>query len=421
MCNKLHLILDKKRINYRVGSMKTQTKSPFLGLVLAVTVLILILLLLEGIFQLYDWSLSLKYGQTNAAAFLQEYQPTRGWANKSGAEKYFIHKKSRIKTHVRINSQGLRDDEVPLERDTKKLRILILGDSVVAGFEVEKNETLDRVSEALLSKYVDPEVINAGTRGYGTDQSYLYFKEKGKNFKPDMVLYVFVNNDLENNTIIHRAQKEFGKSYFVMNPKGELELKGVPVPKSFEPNDKNLYSSPVIQDFYDQQNALEEQSRALKRIRDFFYEHSFFFQWFVARLHHFNKSIKNRNVAQDESAVTSATKPEIVVREEWKITEKLIAAMKKTSEEIGARFVVMEFSNGSELTAPPPQLQQVTTKLGIPLIQTHQSFKAAKDGTYYSRNDAHWNARGHHLAAEILFTYLTHEGWELMRDKVVRR
>ena len=58
---------------------------------------------------------------------------------------------------------------------------MVLGDSAVAAFEVAYAETfVAQLERKLTHKLGLPvRVINAGVRGYGTDQDYLYYRERG--------------------------------------------------------------------------------------------------------------------------------------------------------------------------------------------------------------------------------------------------
>jgi lysophospholipase L1-like esterase len=133
---------------------------------------------------------------------------------------------------IEINSLGLRGPELSA-RQPGELRVLILGDSFVVGFEVEQHETFAALLEAQLrGRFERPvRVINAGVRGYGTDQSLLWFRERGRALRPDLVVAVFSANDFEDNVTLHRVRRPFGKGAFALRPSGALELLGVPVPR----------------------------------------------------------------------------------------------------------------------------------------------------------------------------------------------
>lgn len=95
------------------------------------------------------------------------------------------------------NSFGQRDIERPLER-TEKHRIIMLGDSVVAGHGIcGVNDTLSRKLEQLYMP-AKIEVLNFGVGGYCTRAEVELLKTKGLKFKPDLALLVFVNNDYVN-------------------------------------------------------------------------------------------------------------------------------------------------------------------------------------------------------------------------------
>jgi len=74
------------------------------------------------------------------------------------------------------------------------------------------------------------QVLNAGVRGYGTDQSYLYYRERGRAFEPDVVVLFHSGNDLTDNVKLHEMRRPLGKPAFALRPDGSLELMGYPVP-----------------------------------------------------------------------------------------------------------------------------------------------------------------------------------------------
>lgn len=89
----------------------------------------------------------------------------------------------------KINSLGLRDEEALIEK-TDRFRILLLGDSFAQGYGVEAEESFGEVLESLLnqSDTAHYEVINAGVFGYSPLTEYLYLRQVGIKFDPDMVI-----------------------------------------------------------------------------------------------------------------------------------------------------------------------------------------------------------------------------------------
>ena len=94
---------------------------------------------------------------------------------------------------VKINSQGLRDNEYSLAKPPGVYRILMLGDSTTFGWGVPMNETTAKILERELNAVHVPgyerfEVINAGVGNYDTVQEVTYYQTRGRDFHPDLVV-----------------------------------------------------------------------------------------------------------------------------------------------------------------------------------------------------------------------------------------
>ena len=101
---------------------------------------------------------------------------------------------------VRINSHGLRDDEVPYAKTEGQKRILVLGDSVTFGWGVSQGESFSDRLEVLLREQTggrDWQVINAGVNGYNTRQEADFLRIEGMRYSPDYLVLVYVSNDVE--------------------------------------------------------------------------------------------------------------------------------------------------------------------------------------------------------------------------------
>jgi len=98
---------------------------------------------------------------------------------------------------VQINSEGLRDDELPRERGAAR-RLVFLGDSLTFGWGVERTQTFEHRLEQRLSEALGPtEIVNFGTGNYGTTQEVQLFLEKGLAYAPDAVVLFYFINDAE--------------------------------------------------------------------------------------------------------------------------------------------------------------------------------------------------------------------------------
>ena len=100
---------------------------------------------------------------------------------------------------VKINANGLRDEEIPYTKSTDEKRILVLGDSVTFGWGVSQGETFSDSMEPLLHEQTGEQwqVINSGVNGYNTEQEATFLRIEGMRYSPDYVLLIYVSNDAE--------------------------------------------------------------------------------------------------------------------------------------------------------------------------------------------------------------------------------
>jgi lysophospholipase L1-like esterase len=101
---------------------------------------------------------------------------------------------------VATNEIGLRDGTIG-PRQPGEFRILVLGDSVAFAWGVRDEETFARRLERDLAKDLarPVRVINSGIVGYNTEQELAFLKLRGPEIAPDLVLLVYVDNDIEIN------------------------------------------------------------------------------------------------------------------------------------------------------------------------------------------------------------------------------
>ncbi len=119
--------------------------------------------------------------------------------NEPGAR--YRHRSPDVDVEFRINSRGLRSDrEYPYEKPAGTKRIVSLGDSFAAGYEVEIEECYTTVLErSLRERGLEVEVLNAGVSGYSNAEACLYLERELYKYEPDLVLLSFFNNDLVDN------------------------------------------------------------------------------------------------------------------------------------------------------------------------------------------------------------------------------
>jgi hypothetical protein len=153
-----------------------------------------------------------------------QYDSELGWKNRPGQSG--IHEMPDFRVHVATNGRGLRDDEHDYARKGRRKRMLVLGDSFVWGYGVEKK---DRFTERI-ERRSGIEVINAGVSGYGTDQELLWLRSEGMKYDFDHLLLVFCGDDLAQNHLT-RVFYVYEKPRFVLED-GRPVLTNVPVPEA---------------------------------------------------------------------------------------------------------------------------------------------------------------------------------------------
>ena len=101
---------------------------------------------------------------------------------------------------MRTNAIGFRGPEIEAKREGGPFRVLVLGDSVAFGWGVDEQVTFLRrfESEWNAAQPTKPiEVCNAGHLVYDTTQQLALLRELGPTLAPDLVLLVYVVNDIE--------------------------------------------------------------------------------------------------------------------------------------------------------------------------------------------------------------------------------
>lgn len=100
---------------------------------------------------------------------------------------------------LRTNRRGFRGPAVEFQKPPGAFRILVLGDSVAFGWGVDDEVTFLRRWEQELNAAGGRrfEVVNTGHPMYDTTQQLAVLREEGLALQPDLVLLVYVVNDVE--------------------------------------------------------------------------------------------------------------------------------------------------------------------------------------------------------------------------------
>lgn len=286
-----------------------------------------------------------------------------GWSHKPNRNGRFTRRDFSIQ--VNINSDKLRDDEYSRNRTGKK-RMLVLGDSFGWGWGVDVE---NRFSEIVEKRHPDWEIINSSVPGYSTDQQYLYLKEQGIGFNPDVVLLLVYLNDFEGNTTPEFCL--YNKPYFVRSGEG-LVLKNSPVP-----------------------------ARSIRQRLEFYLVER---TYFLRQIYHGGVVLRSKFAWRKKPA--SQARPDDPRRVQNEIMTYLIKSMKDLCASRNMQLVLVSCPMDAQRRTV---LRNACESAGIPFLPLDSAFANPLDRTDFP-HDVHWNALGHRIAADAIDAFLRQQG-----------
>lgn len=365
-------------------------------LTLVITTLIIFLLLEISLRAFYPQPV-LKRSHIEASPPIFQEGRNIPWELKPSTEARHLQIFGEWNVSVKINELGLRDQNYNLESDSNKKKILMLGDSFTFGHGVEEEESYVGILEELVSP--DYNIINAGwASGYSSDIGYIYLKEKGLQFKPDIVILgFFIGNDitdLKKNEWIELNEmglpKKIISNYHYIDEQGRLRSKG----------DENVIENNPFPLIYGINVFLSYRS------------HTYIF--FKDRL----KSLFYKLTGQEEDLGKSIYgevyyEPREVL---WKKVENVLLGMNSLLKENGIDFVIVlipskdqfrkEKDESYNFTNPNDRIVSFGQENDLLIIDLLPYFKEENIKKFYYKKDPHWNPYGHKFAAEKIYSGL---------------
>lgn len=387
------------------------------NLLLAATAVLVSLLVAEGLarFALPDWA------PTESDRRFWHHDPLLGWAHRPGEAGYQVHPEFRVR--VEINELGMRDGTYSESPAPGKRRILALGDSFTFGHGVERAEIFHELLEA---RHPDWEILNAGVSGYGTDQQWLYYRERGRELEPDVVLLVLHANDfLDSGEGIRYG---YAKPLFVLE-NGGLELTGVPVPQSdlslrfdrfLAERTYLLYRLYHFEEVYEGWKESREEANTSpvsappepakkepapeKRPKRTDAEKQ-------ARKAAMSEDERRaRRAARERRRVEAARKAALLRPSKYDVdlalTEALLDELQAGVRSQGAELFLVSIPMAER---PRQNLEAVTARLGIPYLALDDAFAKVREPIRFE-NDPHWTPLGHEVAATAIERFLVDAG-----------
>lgn len=342
--------------------------------------------------------------------------PHRGFAMAPGAEGW-QEREGRV--HIKINRDGLRDQEHPIDKPEGTIRIAVLGDSYAQAFQVPMEDAFwwvlgDKLASCPGLKNRQVEVINFGVGGYGTAQELLTLRQHVWKYDPDIVMLAFLTgNDITDNSSALRNNPTV--PYFVLKD-GELVLDDSFLTPTFKFKldvkygeiSRLLNSLRIFQ-------LVKEARRALST-------------WGEAPGEAAQNPLARGNVPEGlEDGLDHAIyapPPNEAWDRAWRVTEALILAMAEEVHRRGADFWLVTLSNGiqvhpdpevrqafmdwkgvKDLFYPDSRLRKLAEDNGIPVVTLAEPLAAYAEahdsylhGFETNLGKGHWNATGHLVA-----------------------
>ena len=280
----------------------------------------------------------------------------------------------------KINSLGLRDKERSLEKPANTFRILMLGDSFTEGWGINQDKTFGAILEKRLnetSKSLNFEVINAGVSAYSPILEYLYLKNKGLNFKPDLVILNFDPNDFADD----QGFAQFAK----------FDQDGIP-----------LAVSPKLPEVYrlgqEISNKLNEHELVLGDLKPnpiyyFLAKHSFLLRQVL-----FTQLIRPNVPTTEATSI------------QWAQTGKNLLLTKALLEKANIQFLVTIYPYQIHLKNPSlntfSKLSEFGRENNLKVLNLFGDFAKDKPQSYYFKRDIHGNEKFHNTVAQSIYRYL---------------
>ncbi len=357
-----------------------------------------------------------------------KHDPQLGWSFVPGREADAVVASGQgkfTKQKVRINSNGLRDREIPYENTEGRRRLLFVGDSMVEAMQVPLEAGFTKLVERALNEKSEAnrafDVINGGNGNYGTDQEYLFYKTVGRQYKPDVVvLFILPLNDFSDNHPDLNDRAYFAKTFFKIE-NGRLvprdaPLLPIPVQKLRETNWFVRFAS-GFQSYNLSCHYAQSYHKGLSR-----------------RLESWGLAKSSATLAPDGSSLffgIAKTPLDPVWIEAVELTSAIVKAFRDNVEADGARFrvAIVPFNKlflaayGEKARDPLPFLfdpdvdlgqpvrltREFLDKLQIPYLDLTGPMLEAIEKTGKPTNilpDGHPNRFGHEVAAKAILKFL---------------
>lgn len=320
---------------------------------------------------------------------------------------------------VRFNNFGLNAPDYTLEKPPGVFRILIVGDSFAQGVQVAQEQGFPwLLQETLTSGGQQVEVINLSIDAYGTDRQLLMYALLGWQFDPDLVLLaVYPANDVQDNEIdleTRRYGYRLQRPFFTLAG-DELQLRNGPTfDATLHPNTAPyqwLVEMQVAQSPAPHDNPPERPH--VLNTNPYTLEYPVELGLYLPEDAHWGNAwaLTERLLRQFRDLTSATNTPFAAV-----IIPDRRAVHSSDWEATLAQFATLrpEILEADPL-APGTRMETLLSDLGVPVLNLTPSLRlwaGRQPGErLYYREDGHFNANGHRIAAEQIAVWLSQSGF----------
>ena len=337
--------------------------------------------------------------ETGNQFLFHEFDSILGW-NLKPQFKGILTRGNEYKVVVEHNSHGMRNEEV--EKNKKRKRIAVMGDSYTYGFGVEQKD----IFSSKIS-YDNYEVLNFGVSAFGSDQLLLQLIHKIFEFKPDIILYLHtINTEIRNCKYFHLI---YPKPILLMDTEsGKMRFYSEHLQKnSFSLNEdiKSIVHKKII-------IFMDKYKELLTEIAEYL-------------------SVKNKNVLIENKDKINFLNKLLNYNEEnyyrnfmmYSLTEYIFSQVVKFCGEKDIKLIfiigtsIYQFNNDLDKfnskykikinkKMPNMRISSILKRLNVDYIDLYDKLLTLGKEDNHFKIDGHWNSYGHANVANIINEYL---------------
>jgi len=308
----------------------------------------------------------------------------------------------------KLNSFGMQNDEITVNKPAGTYRIAVFGDSCVESLQVARQKNyVSQLGQKLSEKLGRPvQTLNFGVSNYSVAQDYLRYQTLAKQFKPDLVIQVYRVDEICKLLPQSSSAMLFVKPVFFPNPDGTLK-----------------FDDTCVRDFY--------KSKAGKYMLQFDWlrKNSRVWEILVGLRHTFKSEFDKLKVSKSSlgstNVDTNALAPVTLSSDQtranytncyWYMMDAQLKAFARECNSDGARFMFLRtptenladhrlVKNDTETAL----LKSTAAQINAPVLDLDQALRSegdiADDGTNFSCK-GHFTVRLHTWVADKLSAFI---------------